>query len=137
MSRVSKKVQQIEQLVLALLQHPTLEKAAAAAGISSTTAWRISKTPDFREAFAEARRKTFDQSISRLRFGSSAAVNTILRVMGDSRAPAGSRLRAADSVLNHAARAIQLQDLAARIEQLERVIMAEKGASHADPEKQD
>lgn len=40
------KVRQREQLILALLQQPSLEKAAAA-GISAVTAWRISKTPEF------------------------------------------------------------------------------------------
>ena len=34
--------------------------------------------------------------------------------------PAGSRLRAADSVLDHAARAIEIDDLDARISDLER-----------------
>lgn len=127
----------MEQLVVAMLQHPALEKAAAAAGPSSSTAWRISKTPEFQEAFAQARRKEFDQSVSRLQYGSSAAVNTILRVMSDRRVPPGSRLRAADSVVNHAARAIQLQDLAARVEQLERMITADKKLKGADAAKKD
>ena len=128
MSRVSKKVQQREQLVLALLQQPTLERAAAAVGISPTTAWRISKTPEFQREQQRARRKAFDQSLGRLQYGSSAAVSTILRVMTDPQAPAGSRLRAAASVLNHAAKATELEDLAARVEQLERQMMPEKEA---------
>src|ERR1035437_9701574 len=37
---------QREQLILALLQQPGIEKAAAAVGISSVTAWRIMKTPE-------------------------------------------------------------------------------------------
>ena len=125
MRRVSKKVQQREQLVLALLQLPTLEKAAAAVGISPTTAWRISKTPEFQQEQQRARHKAYEQSLGRLQYGTSAAVSTILDVMTDPQAPAGSRLRAADSVLNHA-KATELEELAARVEQLERKLMSER-----------
>jgi hypothetical protein len=128
MRRVSKKIQQREQLVLALLQQPTLEKAAAAAGISATTAWRISKTPEFQQEQQRARRKVYEHSLDRLLYGSSAAVTTILGVMADPEAAAGSRLRAADSVMNHAAKATALEDLTARVDQLERLMMLEKEA---------
>jgi hypothetical protein len=40
--------------------------------------------------------------------------------MTDLAVPAGSRVRAADSVLDHAARAIEIDDLDARISNLER-----------------
>src|SRR5690242_12243973 len=40
-----------EQLILALLQQPSLAKAAATLGMSSTTAWRMSKTPEFKEEY--------------------------------------------------------------------------------------
>ena len=45
--RISKKARQRELLIIAMLQQPTLEKAAAAVGISATTAWRISKTAEY------------------------------------------------------------------------------------------
>ena len=51
---------------------------------------------------------------------SSAAVGTLLRVMTDQAAPAASRVRAADSVLDHAARAIELEDIEVRLSGLER-----------------
>ena len=119
MSRVSKKARQMEQLILALLQHPTLEKAAAAAGISYTTAWRLSKTPEFQTEYREARSKAYGQSIARLQYGAVAAVNTILRVMTDPESPPASRLRAADAILHHGAKAMELEDLGARVTTLE------------------
>ncbi len=104
---------------MALLQQPTLEKAAAAAGISSTTAWRLSLTAEFQQELHKARRKVFGQSLARMQYGSSAAVSVILHLMADPKTPVVSRLRAADSVLNHAAKATEMNDLIARVEVLE------------------
>src|SRR5713101_1996759 len=53
--KVSKKVGQREQLILALLQQPSLEKAAASIGISTVTAWRISKTKECKDEYRNAR----------------------------------------------------------------------------------
>src|SRR5712692_5799409 len=113
--KVSKKVGQREQLVLALLQQPSLEKAAASIGISTVTAWRISKTKEFKEEYRNARWEAFSQSLARLQQASGAAVSALLKVMIDKTTPAASRVRAADRVLDHASRATGLEDIEARI----------------------
>lgn len=59
--------------------------------------------------------------VGRLQQASSAAVSTLLKIMVDPTAPASVRVRAADSVLNHAARAMEIEDLDARIAELERL----------------
>ena len=125
-TKQSKRERQREQLILALLQQPGLEKASAAAGISATTAWRISKTPEFQEEYRRARRDTFSQSIARLQHATSAAVSTLLKVMVDKDAPAASRVRAAHWVLGHAAEAIEQEDLSVRMEELEQAIGTSK-----------
>ena len=109
--KASKKVRQQEQLILAMLQQPSLEKAAAAMGISTATAWRISKTPEFQKEYRRARRETFSQSVARLQQASGAAVSTLLKVMVDANTPASTKVRAADSVLNHSAKAIEIEDI--------------------------
>src|SRR5713226_8408736 len=81
--KVSKKVGQREQLILALLQQPSLEKAAASIGISTVTAWRISKTKEFKEDYRNARWEAFSQSLARLQQASGAAVSALLKVMID------------------------------------------------------
>src|SRR5712691_4878498 len=98
--KVSKKVGQREQLILALLQQPSLEKAAASIGISTVTAWRISKTKEFKEEYRNARWEAFSQSLARLQQASGAAVSALLKVMIDKTTPAASRVRAADRVLD-------------------------------------
>ena len=109
-----------EQAIAALLEHGTQEKAAAALGISPVTFWRLQRKPGFRRALLEARRDAFAQAIGRLQHASSAAATTLLRVMCDLTAPAASRVRAAQCVLESTARGIALQDLEVRLRELEK-----------------
>src|SRR5713101_3682781 len=108
------------QAIAALLEHRTQEKAAAAAGISPVTLWRLQRKAEFRKALFEARSDAFSQAIGRLQHGSSAAATTLLRVMCDGAAPAASRVRAAQCVLESAARGLGLQDLEIRLRELEK-----------------
>ena len=110
---------QREQLILALLQQPGIEKAAAAVGISSVTAWRITKTPEFKEEYRQARREAFSQSLGRLQQAAGAATSTLMKIMVDATAPTGSRVRAADCVLEHAQSALELEDIEVRLAKLE------------------
>lgn len=65
-------------------------------------------------------RPAFGQSVARLQQASGAAVSTLLKIMVDSTAPASTRVRAADSVLDHSAKAIEIEDIEARVAELER-----------------
>jgi hypothetical protein len=118
--RSSKKARQREQLIMALLQQPGLEKAASVVGVSAITAWRISKTPEFQQEYRQARRECFSQSVARLQQMAGAAVTTLGKIMVDTNAPAASRVRAADSILDHAAKAIEIEDIEVRVSELER-----------------
>lgn len=118
---VMRRTRQREQLILALLQQPGIEKAAAAVGISTVTAWRISKTPEFKEEYRQARREAFSQSMGRLQQAAGAATSTLLKIMVDATAPAGSRVRAADCILEHAASALEMEDLQVRLARLEQL----------------
>ena len=108
-----------DQFIVALLEHPTLEKAAAAVGVSDVTLWRAMKKPEFAEAYRKARREAFSQSIARLQHASNAAVGTLLRVMTDREAPAASRVRAADVILQAALRGMETEDIEDRLATLE------------------
>ena len=123
----SKKVRQREQLILALLQQPSMEKAAASLGISTVTAWRISKTAEFKAEYRKARGEAYSQTMARLQQASGAAVSTLLKVMVDKTTPSASRVRAADCVLDHAAKAMEIEDIEARLAELERAVDPAKG----------
>jgi hypothetical protein len=108
------------RMIVALLEHLTQEKAAAVLGISTVTLWRQMQKPDFAEAYRKARRQAVSLSVARLQQASSAAVATLLRVMSDREAPAASRVRAADVVLQGAFRGMEIEDIEARVAELER-----------------
>jgi hypothetical protein len=118
---IMRRNRQREQLILALLNQPGVEKAAAAVGISTVTAWRITKTQEFKEEYRQARREAFIQSLGRLQQAAGAATSTLMKIMVDPNAPAGSRVRAADRVLEHAQSALELEDIQVRLARLEQI----------------
>lgn len=114
-----------EEAIAALLSQRSVEEAARSIGIGTTTLLRWQRLPEFQNAYREARRAAFGQSVARLQQASSAAVSTLLKIMIDPNAPASSRVRAAESVLEHAAKAIEIEDVEARVAALE-LTMQEK-----------
>ena len=50
------RIKRQDQYIVALLEHSTLQKAAAAVGVSDVTLWRCLKQPEFADAFRKARR---------------------------------------------------------------------------------
>ena len=129
-----RKARQREQLILALLQQPTLSKAAEQIGISSVTAWRITKTTEFQEEYRQARREAFSQALGRLQQAASAATSTLLKIMVDATAPPASRVRAANCILEHAANALEVEDLQVRLAKLEQVEEDKAAESRDEPE---
>src|SRR5215813_10746145 len=115
-----------EEAIAALLTQRNVEEAAKSIGISANTLMNWMKRPDFDAAYREARRAAFRQSIARLQQASSAAVTTLLKVMVEPGTPPSTKVRAADSILNHSAKAIELEDIEARVAELERAAEASK-----------
>jgi hypothetical protein len=109
-----------EGAIAALLSQRNIEEAARVAGISMRTLLRWLQMPEFKAAYSEARRSAYSQSLARLQQASGAAVATLMKIMVDPNAPASSRVRAAHYVLNHATKAIEIEDLGERVKYLER-----------------
>jgi hypothetical protein len=114
----------MEDAIAALLSQRNVDEAARTAGIGTRTLLRWMKEPEFQSAYREARRAAFGQSVARLQQASGAAVSTLLKVMVDANTPASTKVRAADSVLNHSAKAIELEDIEVRVTELERSLAA-------------
>ena len=98
----------MEQAIAALLSHNSVEEAARAVGISANTLLRWRKEPEFKAAWREARRTTLSQATGPLQDFRRAAVKTMLKIMMDQNAPAGTRLRAAELVLEQGTKATEL-----------------------------
>jgi hypothetical protein len=109
-----------ESAILALLSEPSIAAAAEKAGVSERTLHRwLKEEPHFVAEYRRARREAFAQAIGLTQRSATAAVGTLLRVMHDTKATWSSRVSAASQVLKFAREAIELDDLAARIETLE------------------
>ena len=118
-----------EAAIVALLTQRTTEDAARAVGIGGATLLRWQKEPEFQAGYREAKRAAYAQSIARLHQMSSAAVSTLGKVMVDPTTPPATKVRAADSILNHTIKAIEMEDIEARVTELEQAVEgAEPGA---------
>jgi AcrR family transcriptional regulator len=109
-----------ERAIASLLSEPTVERAAEKAGVNPATVYRWFKDDPFSIAYREARRHAVQQAIAHLQQTSHAAVSALQDVMSDSDSPASARVTAAKTILELAIRAVELEDLAARVEALER-----------------
>ncbi len=115
-----------EGAILALLSQRSVEEAARVAGVGARTLYRWMKEPEFDAAYRDAKRAVFSQSIARLHQLTSAAVTTLGKAMLDPNSPPATKVRAADSILDHTAKAIELEDFEARLAELERSAEAAK-----------
>ena len=117
-----------EEAIAALLTQRNIEEAAKSIGVGANTSLRWMKEPEFTRAYREARRQAVGQSIARLQQATSAAAATLMKIMVDQNAPASTRVRAAEAIINHAAKAIEIEDIDARVTELERAAEAKSKA---------
>ena len=124
----TKQNRKLEEAAVAMLTQRNVEEAARSVGISTATLMRWQKLPEFQTVYREARRAAYGQAIARLQQGTSAAATTLLKTMIDPGTPASVRVRAAEAIFNHAAKAIEIEDIEARVTELERAAAAQKGS---------
>jgi hypothetical protein len=105
--------------VLALLSSRSVEDAAKVAEVPVRTLYRWLKEPAFNAAYRQAKREAYGQAIARLHQMASAAVSTLGKVMVDPATPPATKVRAADSILSHTSKAIEIEDIEARVTALE------------------
>jgi hypothetical protein len=115
-----------EEAIVALLTQRNTEEAARAVGIGPATLMRWLQIPEFQAAFRAAKLAAYSQTIGRLHQMSTAAVSTLGKVMVDPGTPPATKVRAADSILNHTTKAIEIENLEARLSELERATEASK-----------
>jgi hypothetical protein len=105
----------MDRISLAVLQHGSSSRAAAACGMSPTTVWRWSQKPEFQEHCRKARSEKYFLAISIMQRAANAAMSTMIRLMSDKNV--GVRGRAAEFILE-LARTRALEDLQAGIDDL-------------------
>ena len=109
-----------EQGISALLLQPTLIDAATAIGVDERTLRRwLREHGPFQSAYREARRQIVQQAVVQVQHATGTAVHTLLAVMQDANAPASAKVSAAKTIIETAIKAVELEDLEARIATLE------------------
>ena len=116
-----------EDAIVALLSSRSVEDAAHACNTPARTLYRWLKDRDFDAAYRAAKRSAYGQSMARMHHFSSAAVSTLGKVMLDPATPPATRVRAADSILNHTAKAIEIEDIEARVAESEHAASEKTG----------
>jgi hypothetical protein len=114
-----------EQAIAALLSEATIASAAERAGISEVTLWRWLKQTDFKAAYREARRQVVEKAVAQLQQSSWAASTTLLKLLASN--SDSVRLRAAEAILSHANKGLELIDFEERIAALEEKAEAANG----------
>jgi hypothetical protein len=116
-----------EQAIAALLSEATITSAAEKVGVAEVTVHRWLKLPHFTAAYREARRQSVEKGIAQIQQASWAASSTLIRLLGS-----GSdsvRLRAAQTILEHANKGVELLDFEERLAALEQK-EDERGGRH-------
>jgi len=115
-----KRTRKQQQAIAALLTAPTIAEAAAGCGISEKTLWRWSQQSEFAAAYRKAQQRLLESAINALRQAALTFADTLRVVAADVRAPPASRATAARSGLEVLLKAITIQDLEQRVNELER-----------------
>lgn len=109
-----------EAAIIALLNEPTVSKAALACGLNDRTIYRWLDEPAFSRAYRKARREAFAQAISASQRYAPLAVQTLAKIMADPTLSVASRVSAATALLKFSRESIELDDLATRVDDLEK-----------------
>jgi len=108
------------EALIALLHEPTLARVAAQVGVNERTIRRWLEDPTFKKAYLLARRESFGHAVGLLQRYAPVAVNTLVKIMTSDQTPPGVKVTAAATLLKFGREGIELDDMAQRIELLER-----------------
>lgn len=109
-----------ETAIVALLNQPTVQKAAEQVGVSDRTVYRWMDEPEFSEAYRRARRQAFSQAIAMSQKYAPLALQALAKIVHDDSRPCSARVSAASAILKFSRESLELDDLAARLAALER-----------------
>ena len=111
-----------EKAIAGLLLKPSIQQAAKYAGIGERTLLRWLKIDEFKNAYREARFHLVQHALTQIQNATKDAVHILNEMAKNTKAPAGVRVRAASVILGYAVKSIEIENLEARITDLERLI---------------
>ena len=128
--KAAKKLTLKQQRILeVLLVGGTDEQAAQTAAVHKNTVYQLRHNhPAFVEAMAAARGELIKRTTARLHAATTIAVKALEEVARDTKSPS-ARVAAARAIIEFSQKAIEMEDLAERMERLEEALEAQKGAN--------
>jgi hypothetical protein len=112
-----------ERAIVSLLMHTSVKEAAKDCGLSEVTLWRYLQDEEFQKTYRLARRRIVEQAIANLQGVMGLAVKTLANnLVCDS--PQVTN-RAAQIILEHGVRGLEIMDLKERVERLEALLSQE------------
>jgi hypothetical protein len=114
---------QQQAALMALLSCPTYAAASAQSGVSQATLWRYMQDETFARPLREARRVVVSQAVMRLQCAAGDAVKALHDIVNNAEAGDAVRVSAARAILDLAFRAVEQDELKARIAELEQFIL--------------
>jgi hypothetical protein len=110
-----------ERFIVAMQSMPTIKAAASSVGITARTVLNWMKLPHFKQAYEEAHRRVYDESLEGLRDGVNDAILVLKTVMADEKADSAVRVRAANMYLQHSLRVNKLDEHETLLQELEAI----------------
>jgi hypothetical protein len=108
------------QAIIALINEPTIKKAADACGVGERTLYTWLGQEAFSREYRKARRVAFAQAISMTQKYTPMAVQTLAKVTADATAPHAAKVSAATALLKFSRESIELDEVVGRLTALER-----------------
>ena len=121
MSSIAELTARQQLAITEILASRSLEEARRRIRASKGTLYGWLKDPIFQAELVRQRRAAVEQAFERLKAGLTQAVDKLLELLRAEGQP-GIQLRAAQALLDHGLKAVELQDLARRVEELEKVV---------------
>ena len=115
-----------EQAIVALVSHRTIEDAAKSGGIGKTTIFKWLQDESFQNAYREARSQVVRHAIAQAQSACSGAVTVLEDVMNSFNSPASTKVSAAKAIIETSLKTVEMEDILARIERLEKRISERK-----------
>jgi len=113
-----KKLKAIE----ALIACDTIDEACTVSGVTRSTMYRYLKEPLFEKELKRAKRQLINRAVLRLQQSCRDAAIALAEICRDKEAPPSARVAAAREILASSLKAIEIEELEVRIEQLEQKI---------------
>ncbi len=109
-----------QKALAALIRFPTVEAAAAAAGVGYSTVRRwIKEDEQFRRGYQEELAELIADAAAQAKQNISPALSTLREIMEDNAFPVAARVSAARSLLDYGLRLTEIMDIIPRLEALE------------------